>query len=125
MFGETAFALGRAHVSLGLMAQESSNVSDMEWAWRSAFNWHLMPNQALRYSYAHGFRVPSLVETETYWTGAFIFGRRGEPLSTYQIRLPLPLVTNTVRLKPESIDSHAIGYFGTFLRSSVSLDLTS
>lgn len=123
VFGETDVALGNVHASLGYMAQDSSNVESIESAWRGAFNWQFAANQALRYSYAHSFRVPSLIESETFWTGAFSFGLRDAPLSAYQISIPLPLVTNSTRVEPETIDSHALGYFGTFLRSSATVDV--
>lgn len=123
VFGETDVALGSVHASLGYMAQDSSNVESIESAWRGALNWQFAANQALRYSYAHSFRVPSLIESETFWTGAFSFGLRDAPLSAYQISIPLPLVTNSTRVEPETIDSHALGYFGTFLRSSVTVDV--
>ena len=48
---------------------------------------------------------------------------RGEPLSTYQLSLPLPLVTNPTRLEPERIESHSLGYFGTFFNSSATVYL--
>lgn len=123
LFGETALSSGEWHASLGVMAQDSDNVDDIELAWRGAVNWQFRSNQALRYSYARSIRIPSLVETETFWTGAFLFGRRDEPLSSYSISLPLPLVTNDTRIKPETVDAHALGYFGTFLRSSATVDI--
>jgi len=123
VFGETEYSIGKVHASLGLMAQHSSNVDDTELAWRAAINWQLRPNQMLRYSYATSFRIPSLVETETAWTGAYFFGRRGEPPSTYQFSLPLPVVTSAIRLKPETIRAHSVGYFGTFFDSSTTIDL--
>lgn len=123
LFGETALAFGAIHTSIGFMAQDSSNVDDIEWAWRAALNWHFQPNQMLRYSHARSFRVPSLIETETYWTSRYYFGRRGDPLSAYQFTLSSPITTNSVRLKPEIIDSHSIGYFGSFFQSRASADL--
>jgi outer membrane receptor protein involved in Fe transport len=105
------------------MAQDSSNVQSTEPAWRGALTWQFLPNQAIRYSYARSFRIPSLIETEILWSGAFNFGRRDEPQSAYPISVPLPLETDSVRLKPETIDSHSIGYFGTFFGSSATLDL--
>lgn len=122
-FGETALSVGRVHASLGVMAQDASNVEDTELAWRGAINWQIRRNQVLRYSYANSFRIPAVVETETAWTGAFFFGRRDEPLSTYTFSLPLPLVTNPTRLKPETIRSHSLGYFGTFFNSSATVDV--
>jgi outer membrane receptor protein involved in Fe transport len=105
------------------MAQDSSNVQTTEPTWRGALTWQFLPNQAIRYSYASSFRIPSLVETEILWTGAFSFGRRDTPQASYPISLPLPLMTDAARLKPETIDSHSIGYFGTFLHSSATLDI--
>jgi iron complex outermembrane recepter protein len=122
LFGETALRLGPIHTSVGAMAQDSSNVDDTELAWRGAINWLAKPNQTFRYSYASGFRIPSLTETETLWTGEFRFGRRDEPFSTYQFSLPFPLVTSSTRLKPERIEAHSLGYFGTFFRSSTTVD---
>lgn len=122
-FGETSISLGTVHASLGAMVQDSSNVENVQAAWRGAVNWRVRPNQTLRYSYAKGFRIPSLVETETLWTGAIFFGRRGEPTSTYQFSLPLPLITNATDVQPESIESHAIGYFGTFFSSGATIDV--
>jgi iron complex outermembrane receptor protein len=121
-FGETALRLGTLHASVGLMAQDSSNVDDTELAWRGAINWAVRPNQSLRYSYASSFRIPSLTETETFWTGEFRFGRRGEPLSGYQFGIPIPVFTSSTRLQPETIESHSVGYFGTFFRSSTTVD---
>lgn len=123
VFGETDVTFGSMHASLGYMVQDSSNVESTESAWRGAVNWQFSTNQALRYSFAHSFRVPSLIESETFWTGEFSFGLRDTPLSTYQIIIPLPLVTNSTRVEPETIDSHALGYFGTFLRSSATVDV--
>lgn len=122
LFGETALRLGLVHTSIGMMAQDSSNVDDTELAWRGAVNWLIRPNQTLRYSYASSFRIPSLTETETLWTGEFRFGRRDEPFSTYQLTLPIPLVTSSTRLEPETIKAHSLGYFGTFFRSSMTID---
>jgi iron complex outermembrane receptor protein len=122
-FGETALSMGKVHASVGLMAQNSSNVGDMEVACRGALNWQFRPNQILRYSYARSFRIPALVETETAWTGAFFFGRRDDPASTYKFSLPLPLVTSSTRLRPETIASHSLGYFGTFFDSSATVDV--
>jgi iron complex outermembrane recepter protein len=122
-FGETALRLGAVHASLGAMAQDSSNVDDTQLAWRGALNWLFRPNQSLRYSYASSFRIPSLTESETFWTGEFRFGRRGEPFSTYQLSLPIPVVTSSTRLEPETIESHSVGYFATFFRSSTTVDL--
>jgi iron complex outermembrane recepter protein len=123
LFGETALQLGPVHASLGVMGQDSSNVDDTQVAWRGAVTGHLRPNQALRYSYASSFRIPSLTETETFWTGEFRFGRRGEPFSAYPLGLPIPLVTNPIRLQPETIESHSLGYFGTFFRSNMTVDV--
>lgn len=123
LFGETAMSLGPIHTSVGVMAQDSSNVDDIEWAWRAALNWHLRPNQMLRYSYARSFRVPSLIETETHWTSRYFFGRRGEPYSSYQFTLSSPITTNNMSVKPETIASHSLGYFGTFFQSRGSADL--
>jgi iron complex outermembrane receptor protein len=122
VFGETALRLGPVHASLGLMAQDSSNVEDTELAWRGAINWSVRSNQSFRYSYASSFRIPSLTETETFWTGEFRFGRRGEPLSSYQFGIPIPVFTSSTRLQPETIESHSVGYFGTFFRSSTTVD---
>ena len=122
-FGESDFTLGPIHTSLGVMAQDSSNVQRTEPAWRGALTWQFLPNQAVRYSYAHSFRIPSLRETEIDWTGAFYFGRREDPQSAYPVRVPLPLVTEATRLKPETIDSQSIGYFGTFFHSSATVDI--
>ena len=122
-FGESDVTLGPVHASLGAMAQYASNVQRTEPAWRGALTWQFLPNQAFRYSYARSFRIPSLIETEIQWTGSFSFGRRDEPQSNYPISLPLPPVTESVRLKPETIDSHSIGYFGAFLRSSATVDV--
>ncbi|MGI9288643.1 MAG: TonB-dependent receptor plug domain-containing protein [Pseudomonadales bacterium] len=122
-FGEAAYTIGKFHLSAGVMAQDSNNIVDAQTAWRAAINWQLRPNHMLRYSYTSSFRVPALVETETRYTSAFFFGRRDESLSTYQFSLPLPDVTNPVRVKPETIQSHAVGYFGTFLNSRLTSDL--
>lgn len=122
LFGESALSVGPIHTSLGFMAQDSSNVADTEWAWRAAANWQMLDNQMLRYSYAHSFRIPSLVETETFWTAQYFFGRRGEPFSSYEFSISSPTTTNSVDVKPESIESHALGYFGTFLQSRLSID---
>ena len=81
------------------------------------------PNQSLRYSFASSFRIPSLTETETFWTGEFRFGRRNELFSAYQLTLPIPVVTSSTRLEPERIESHSLGYFGTFFRSSTTVDV--
>lgn len=123
VFGETDLVIGDIHASLGFMAQDSSNVEDIEPAWRTAISWQFAPNQALRYSHAHSFRVPSLIESETFWTGAFNFGRRDDPLTAYAFSIPLPLITNSTRLRPETIESDAVGYFGVLLRSSATLDV--
>jgi iron complex outermembrane receptor protein len=122
-FGESDLTEGPIHASFGVMVQDASNVQSTEPAWRGALTWQFLPNQAIRYSYAHSFRIPSLIETEIAWTGAFNFGRRDEPQSAYPISVPLPPMTDPVRLKPETIDSHSIGYFGTFFHSSATLDL--
>lgn len=123
LFGETDITLGKVHASLGAMAQDSSNVDNTQLAWRGAINWQFVPNQVVRYSYAKSFRIPSLVETETFWTSTFNFGRRGEPLSTYQLSIASPLITNSTVVTPESIASHSIGYFGTFLNSNATIDV--
>lgn len=123
LFGETALRLGSVHTSVGVMAQDSSNVDDTELAWRGAVNWLFQPNQSLRYSYASSFRIPSLTETETFWTGEFRFGRREDPFSSYQLSLPIPVITSSIRLEPERIESHSLGYFGTFFRSSTTVDI--
>ncbi len=123
LFGESAVSLGPLHTSLGFMAQDSSNVEDVEWAWRAAVNWQMLENQMLRYSFTRSVRIPSLVETETYWTSQYFFGRRGEPFSAYRFSLSAPITTNDVVLRPETIDSHALGYFGTFLRSRLNVDV--
>lgn len=122
-FGEADLAAGPVHASVGAMVQDSSNVRDSEPAWRGALSWQFLPNQALRYSYARSFRIPSLRETEILWTGAFDFGRRDEPQSSYPINVPLPLKTQSVPLKPETIDSNSVGYFGSFWRSSATVDV--
>jgi outer membrane cobalamin receptor len=121
-FGESDFAMGPFHASIGLMGQDASNVQSTRPAWRGALTWQFLRNQAMRYSYARSFRIPSLRETEVLWTGAFYFGRRDQAQSTYPVSVPLPLKTGTVRLKPETIDSHSIGYFGTFFGSSTTVD---
>jgi iron complex outermembrane recepter protein len=123
LFGETAVRLGPLHASVGAMAQDSSNVDDTELAWRGAVNWLFQPSQSVRYSYASSFRIPSLTESETLWTGEFHFGRRGEAFSTYPLSLPIPLVTSSTRLEPETIESHSLGYFATFLRSTATVDV--
>lgn len=105
------------------MGQASSNVDKKEFAWRGALSWQFEPNQAIRYSYARSFRVPSLRESEIAWSGAFYFGRRTDSLDDYPVRLPLPLVTSSFRLRPETIESHALGYFGTFFNSSTTVDV--
>lgn len=123
LFGETDLSLGKVHTSLGAMAQDSNNIDNTQFAWRGAVNWQFLPNQVLRYSYAKSFRIPSLVETETFWTSTFYFGRRGEPLSTYQFSIASPLITNTTVVKPETIAAHSLGYFGTFLNSNATIDI--
>lgn len=123
LFGEIARPLGPVHASLGLMAQRASNVEKTELAWRGALNWQFTPEQMLRYSYARSFRIPSLVETEARWAGEFHFGRRGEPLSGYTFSLPLPNTTIERRLTPEQIEAHAVGYFGAFRNSTLTLDI--
>lgn len=123
LFGESAVSFGRLHSSLGFMAQDSSNVEAVEWGWRAALNWQLRENQMLRYSFARSVRIPSLIESETYWTSQYFFGRRGEPFSTYQFSLSSPIETNDVTVEPETIDSHALGYFGMFLRSRLNVDV--
>lgn len=123
VFGETAYTLGKVNLSLGAMGQDADNVSKTQAAWRGAVNWQLHPDQMLRYSFARSFRIPSLVETETLWAGEMVFGRRGEALSTYRLRIPLPLITNKVTIRPETIDSHAVGYFGSLLNSGTTIDI--
>lgn len=122
VFGESALSIGKLHSSLGFMAQDSSNVEDVEWAWRAALSWQITDSQTLRYSFARSVRIPSLVETETHWTAEYFFGRRGEPFSNYEFSLSAPTVTSDIVVKPETIDSHAIGYFGSFLRSRLIVD---
>jgi iron complex outermembrane receptor protein len=122
-FGETDFTAGQIHGSLGVMVQDASNVQSTEPAWRGALTWQFLPDQAIRYAYAHSFRIPSLLETEIHWAGAYNFGRRDQPQALYPITLPLPLITDSMRLKPETIDSQSIGYFGSFFHSSATLDL--
>lgn len=123
VFGETALAIGTLHTSVGAMLQDSSNVDDTQLAWRTALNWQFSPAHVVRYSYASSFRIPSLGETETHWRTDFFFGRRGEPLSTYQFSLSSPLTTSETRLEPERIRSHSVGYFGTFLKSTATVDI--
>lgn len=123
LFGEIARPLGPVHASVGLMAQRASNVAKTQLAWRGALNWQFTPEQMLRYSYARSFRIPSLVETEAQWAGAFHFGRRDEPLSSYNFSIPLPNVGIERRLKAEHIDAHAVGYFGAFRNSALTLDI--
>jgi iron complex outermembrane recepter protein len=123
VFGETAYTLGNVNLSLGAMGQDADNVSKTQVAWRGAANWQLRREQMLRYSYARSFRIPSLVETETLWAGEMVFGRRGEALSTYRLRIPLPLITNRVAIRPETIESHALGYFGSLLNSGTVIDI--
>jgi iron complex outermembrane recepter protein len=101
----------------------ASNVQRTEPAWRGALNWQFLSNQALRYAYARSFRIPSLIETEIFWTGSFSFGRRDESQSAYPMSLPLPPVRDPIRLKPETIEAHSVGYFGAFFRSSATVDL--
>lgn len=123
LFGEIARSLGPVHASAGLMAQDASNVSKTQLAWRAALNWQFTPEQMLRYSYARSFRVPSLVETEADWAGAYYFGRREEPLSSYTFSLPMPSKSIKGRLTPERIEAHALGYFGAFRNSTLTLDV--
>lgn len=123
VFGETALAIGALHTSVGAMLQDSSNVDDTQLAWRVALNWQFSPAHMVRYTYATSFRIPALGETETHWSTDFFFGRRGEPLSAYQISLSSPLTTNETRLVPERIRSHSVGYFGTFLKSAATADI--
>lgn len=123
LFGETDLTIGNIHASLGAMAQDSNNVDNTKLAWRGAINWQFVPTQTVRYSYAKSFRIPSLVETETFWTSTFYFGRRGEPLSTYQLSITSPLITNPTTITPETIASHSLGYFGTFMNSSTTVDV--
>jgi len=122
IFGEIARPLGPVHASVGLMAQDASNVAETELAWRGSLNWQFTPEQMLRYSYARSFRIPSLVETEADWAGAFHFGRRDEPLSSYAISVPLPNIRIERPLIPEHIEAHALGYFGAFHNSALTLD---
>src|SRR3569833_147074 len=122
-FGESDLTAGPLHASVGFMAQYSSNVQRTEPAWRGALTWQFLRNQALRYSYARSFRIPSLRESEVFWTGAFEFGRRGQPETAYPVSVPVPLIVGPGTLEPETIDSHSIGYFGTFFRSSASVDV--
>ncbi|MDY6944877.1 MAG: TonB-dependent receptor [Pseudomonadota bacterium] len=122
-FGEIARSLGLVHASVGLMAQNASNVAKTQLAWRGALNWQFTPEQMIRYSYARSFRIPSLVETEADWAGAYYFGRRGDPLSSYTFSLPLPNLTIQRRLTPERIEAHALGYFGAFRNSALTLDV--
>ena len=72
------------------MAQDSSNVDDTEFAWRGALNSRSSRIRVCATSFASSFRIPSLTETETFWTGEFRFGRRNEPFSAYQLTLPIP-----------------------------------
>jgi iron complex outermembrane receptor protein len=123
LFGEIARPIGPVHASAGLMAQRASNIADTQLAWRGALNWQFQPEQMIRYSYARSFRIPSLVETEADWAGTFHFGRRNEQFSSYAFSLPLPNVTMERRLTPERIDAHALGYFGSFRNSTLTLDI--
>lgn len=122
-FGESAATFGNVHASFGVMAQDASNVDNIHIAWRAALNWQFRPEQMIRYTYSDSFRIPSLVETETLWTGAFLFGRRGEPLSDYRLAIPIPLITGNQKLVPERIKAHSVGYFGAFRDSSTLLDV--
>jgi iron complex outermembrane recepter protein len=123
LFGEIARSYGPVHASAGLMAQNASNVAKTQLAWRGALNWQFTPEQTVRYSYTRSFRIPSLVETEADWAGAYYFGRRGEPLSSYTFSLPMPNIRIAGRLTPERIEAHAIGYFGAFRDSTMTLDV--
>ena len=121
-FVETTYAIGQVHLSAGGMAQDADNVSHTQYAWRGAVNWAFQPNQVLRYTYATSFRIPSLSETETFWTTQYYFGIRGQPHSTYTISLPVPLITNTEVVEPEKIHAHSLGYFGSFLNNRATID---
>jgi len=123
IFSEIARQFWSMHASAGAMAQRASNVEATQLAWRGALNWQISPAQMIRYSYTRSFRIPSLVETEANWAGSFQFGRRNEPLSSYTISLPLPDVTMERRLRPEEIEGHALGYFGVFRSSALTLDI--
>jgi iron complex outermembrane recepter protein len=122
-FGEIARPLGPVHASVGLMAQNASTVANTQFAWRGALNWQFASEQMLRYSYARSFRIPALVETEAHWAGTFHFGRRGDSLSSYKFSIPIPNQRLERRLRPERIETHSLGYFGSFRNPAVTLDV--
>jgi iron complex outermembrane receptor protein len=123
VFGETAYSFGAVNVSVGGMAQDSDNVADTEYAGRAAINWTVTPGQSLRYAYAEGFRVPSLMESESMWRAQFCFRRDTDPINSAVLCRGPGVITSTVVVEPEHISSHSVGYFGTFVDNAITIDV--
>ena len=123
LFGETALRLGAVHTSLGVMAQDSSNVDDTEFAWRGASG--LVVPAESEFALLVREQLPNPFPNRN----GNVLDRRvpirapQRALPAYQLTLPIPVVTSSTRLEPERIESHSLGYFGTFFRSSTTVDV--
>jgi len=119
-FAEASYKLDKWTFSTGTMFQDSDNVASSETAWRASVNYHLSPSNHFRVSITDSFRIPSLVETETNWSGDVLIGVRDS--NDYGISLPLPEVTNPNEILVEKIRSYSVGYYGTFASNRLTLD---
>lgn len=123
VFAESSYAIRAFNFNLGGMGQQSSNVDDRQFAGRGGVNWHVTPNQTVRYTFAESFRVPSLVESVTLWNASFCFRRRSEPLNQVDLCRGPPVIASNTIINPERITSNSVGYFGSFLGSGLTVDV--
>lgn len=123
LFAEGSYSLRNLHFSLGGMGQHSDNVDGTQYAGRAAINWSVAPNQSLRYAYSESFRVPSLIESVTLWQASFCFRRSTQPIDSYVVCQGPAIISSNIKVEPERIHSHSIGYFGTFLGDALTVDV--
>lgn len=122
LFGEAAYDLSDFTFHLGAMAQDASNVDDVQFAGRFATNWQFEENQSFRVVVSEGFRIPSLVESDASWSVEVELADISVPGFDGSVDIAGRSIDDGSKVQPERIRSYEIGHFITLADLGIKLD---
>ncbi|KKK78279.1 hypothetical protein LCGC14_2845160, partial [marine sediment metagenome] len=112
IFAQSSYSGETMTLNSGALVQKSSNIDEAVLSWRTGVNWHVKNNQMIRFLVSSNYRIPSLMETDRFWTlsGPLVDQSQSFAWGAKSSRIYISSMGNH-ELEPEKIYSRSIGYY--------------
>lgn len=121
VFGQGQYQGSFFTINAGVLLEQADAFDGTFTAWSSSFNWHIDADQSIRFAWNNSFRLPSVLESERFWSYHVDFLA---PTPWGQTSGDTYFVNEAPSGREEErIESRSIGYVGRFFERKLYVDV--